>query len=142
MERRAGSGDKALRERALHVWEARRAAEETHIGAEISAAHLALPADAARMIRIYGDAVARPDASDFRADRNDFPRDFVPEDQRFTQPKITDAALGEIMQIGTANAARPEADDDLVWLRQGIGHFAEKQISGSMENTGFHKQSG
>jgi RPA family protein len=127
--------------RTLNVWEACRAAEETHVRTEVRASRQAILATLARSRGIDRDVIARFDSSDITPNFNDFARDFMTKHHRFAQVKIANATVMVVVQIRTAYPSGPETNSDLVRLeRIGSQHleFVDTQVVFFVDHTGKH----
>ena len=93
------------------------------------------------------DAVALADTGDARADRNDVARELVPEDlrilrsvQRVRLDRCHDRTGHVLMQIGAADAARHDPDDDLPRARRGrLGDLLDADVMRRVESQCPHR---
>ena len=73
-----------------------------------------------------------------RTQRLDGASDIVAQDHRLAYPHRAEAAMVEIMQVGSADAAGLRRDLDLFGTGRLGFAFLNPQIAGSMDDDGFH----
>ena len=87
--------------------------------AEVEVAGLALPAAAARPLRLERDALTDAVAGHVRADADDGAADLVPEDQRALDDHVGDPAVLVVVHVRAAHPHRPDPHEHLVGTRGG-----------------------
>ncbi len=118
-----------LREPALHVREAPRAAEEQHVRAQIRAPGAAVVAREARARGVERGFAAGLDALDAGADLDDDAGDLVPECQRLANEEIADRAAMVVVQVRAADAAVGDRNADLVGRERRLGTRLDPRTS-------------
>jgi hypothetical protein len=130
--RLAGVADDALAEGALHMRHAHCAAVVAHVQAVVVLALLAIAALAAGPARADGHALAGREAGHGAAHRLDAACDLVAQHHRLLDAHRAEAAVLEVMQVRTADAAGAHAHLQLVWLEWRRVDFFDPQVAGGM----------
>ena len=133
-----GFGDEMLAKRTLNVRHRHRAAIEAHVEAVVLLALQAIVTGIAGPARRDGDAVTDREPGHRRSQRLDGPGDFVTEDHGLAHPHGAEAAMVEIMQIRSADAAGLDGDLDLSFTCGLRFAFLDPKVAGGVNDDGFH----
>jgi hypothetical protein len=122
-----------LAERAVHVREHARAAEEAHVRAQVLASLAAAGASPAGPRGIDRDPVAGLDAGHARTGGGDDPGGLVAGDQRLADHEAAVAAVEVVVHVGAADAGRAEPDQHLAGAGLRRGHVDDPQVFGPVD---------
>ena len=136
--RLAGVADDALAERPLHMRRAHRAAVVAHVQAVVLQALLAVAAQPARPARADGHALADGKTLHRRADGLDDTGHFVAQHHRLLDAHGAEAAMLEVVQVRTADAAGAHAHLQLVRQQFGCVDGLDAQVAGGVDDESFH----
>ena len=107
---------------------------EPHVGAEVRMALAAQIAVLARDRRVDGDAAAGQRAG------LDNARELVPDHQRGVQARVSDRALVEPVQVGSADADGLDAHERLARPRLGLRLVGHAQVADAVEARDAHQR--
>jgi hypothetical protein len=134
----AASHDQHLAEAALHMGKAHCAAVEAHVETMLLLALRTVAAGAAGAAWIDGDALARLQAGNFRANARNRSGDLVAQNHRLAQPHGAEAAIEIVVEVGAADAAGLDAHLDLAGTEWRGGHRLDAKILGRVQYRGAH----
>jgi hypothetical protein len=92
----------------------------------------------ARAAGIDRHTVADREAGNAGADLYDFAGHFVAQDHRFLDPHGAKAAILVVVQVGPADAARPDADHHLAQSGGRVRDLVDAQVARRVDDCGFH----
>ena len=98
----------------------------------------AVAAGLARHARVDRDARAGGEIRHLGADLLDHAGDLVPERHRLLDPHGAEAAVVVVVQVRAADAARRDADADLVRSRRHDGDVLDPQVLGRVDDDAAH----
>src|SRR5207244_12284031 len=112
---------------------------KAHVAAELLAALAAIFALSARMRRADGHFVARLDASYAGADFGDDAGDFMSRNERLANDEAAIASLEIVVDVGAADAAGTEPDQDLSRADIRIGDGLDAHVFLGMDTASQHE---
>jgi len=120
--------DQVLRKATLYVREARGAAQELHVSAEIAAAITTEGASQAGAAGIDGNPGPAREASDTLSDLQHDTGNLVPEGQRLPHGKVADRAAVEVVQIRPADAPEAHRHANFTRERRGVSDRLDPHV--------------
>jgi hypothetical protein len=124
-----GGHDQIVAETALLVRQTECGADKSHVQTMLRLSQLTVATGSAGLAGIDRNLVANRQVFDPPARLGDGPGELMPHDNRFANPDRAEPAVQKVMQIGTANPAPSDANQNLSGSRSADSLPIDAQIS-------------